>query len=147
MDASVAHGPADANTGEHVDTDELDQLLSRAEVERLRGILEERDDAVLSLAADDMTLLWASRPGAQGVFGRAEEQYQGKDARSFVHPDDVREWARGFRRALAGATVRWEGRALAESGRWVTVCSIMWRTQSGTEILAVTTPVLDAGLS
>jgi transcriptional regulator of aromatic amino acid metabolism len=130
-----------------VDTEELDQLLSRAEVGRLRSILEGRDDAVLSLAADDMTLLWANRPGAQGVFGRAEEQYQGKDARSFVHTDDVRDWERGFRRALDGATVRWEGRALAESGTWMPVRSIMWRTQSGTEILAVTTPMLDLGAS
>jgi hypothetical protein len=130
-----------------VDTDELERLLSRAEVERLRGILEERDDAVLSLVADDMTLLWANRPGSQGVFGRAEEQYQGKDARSFIHADDVREWERGFRRAFDGATVRWEGRALAESGAWVTVRTIMWRTQSGAEILSVTTPVLDPGAS
>jgi PAS domain S-box-containing protein len=124
-----------------VDTDELAQLLSRAEVERLRGILEERDDAVLSLAAEDMTLLWANRPGSQGVFGRAEEQFQGKDARSFIHTDDVREYERGFQRALEGATVRWEGRALTESGDWVGVRSLMWRTQSGTEILAVTTPL------
>jgi hypothetical protein len=124
-----------------VDTDDLERLLSRAEVERLRGILEDRDDAVLSLAAEDMTLLWANRPGSQGVFGRAQEQYEGKDARSFIHADDVREWERGFTRALDGATVRWEGRALAESGVWVGVRSLMWRTQSGTEILAVTTPL------
>jgi PAS domain S-box-containing protein len=124
-----------------VDTGELELLLSRAEVERLRAILEERDDAVLSLVAEDMTLLWATRPGSQAVFGRAEEQYQGKDARSFIHPDEVREWERGFRRALDGATVRWEGRAMTESGAWVGVRSLMWRTQSGREILGVTTPL------
>jgi hypothetical protein len=128
-----------------VDTEELEQLLSRAEVGRLRGIIEERDDAVLSLAAEDMTLLWATRPGSQGVFGRAEEQYQGKDARSFIHPDEVREWERGFRRALGGATVRWEGRAMTESGAWVGVRTLMWRTQAGSEILGVTTPLADPG--
>jgi hypothetical protein len=135
---SGARGVRPRTAGDDVDGDQLEALLSKAEVERLRGVLEDREDAVLSLVSEDLCILWATRPGALGMFGREQDTYQGVDARRFLHPDEVPEWERAMARAFAGATVRWEGRALAEDGVWLRVCSLMWRTQAGNEILAVT---------
>jgi PAS domain S-box-containing protein len=119
----------------------LDDLLSKAEVERLRDVLEDRDDAVLSLADEGYAILWATRPGSRGMFGREDEQYQGMDAREFIHPAEVPDWERAFARALAGETVRWEGNVLRGDGSWLRVASVMWRTQASREVLGVTRPI------
>jgi hypothetical protein len=122
--------------------EELDELLSRAEMERLRGILEDREDAVLSLMSDAGEILWASAPGSASVFRRERrEDYLGHLSSSFIHPDDVEAFERALALARAGGTARWEGRALDAEQRWRPVRSIMWRTHSGTELVAVTVPL------
>jgi PAS domain S-box-containing protein len=126
--------------GGDTEQDPLHELLSRAEVERLRSILEDREDVVLSLADADFTILWATRPGSKELFGRDDEQYRGLDARQFIHPSDLADWHRAFARALAGATVRWEGRVLREDGEWVRISNLMWRTHTGGAVIGVTRP-------
>jgi hypothetical protein len=126
--------------------EELEQLLSRAELERLRGILEDRDDAVLSLVSGAAEMLWASRAGASTVFRRPElAEYRGKSALEFVHPDDQDTYVSALGVAQAGGTASWEGQALDGTGGWVRVRTIMWRTQNGTETVMVTVPVGAAG--
>jgi hypothetical protein len=126
--------------------EELQQLLSRAELERLRGILEDRDDAVLSLVSGAAEVLWASRSGASTVFGRPElAEYRGQSALQYVHPDDQDTYVTAFGVAQAGGTPSWEGQALDGKGGWVRVRTIMWRTQNGTETVMVTVPVGTAG--
>jgi hypothetical protein len=121
--------------------EQLQQLLSRAELERLRGILEDRDDAVLSLVDDAGEVLWASGPGASKVFSRSElAEYRGQRAQEYVHPDDQATYASAFKIAQAGGTARWEGQALDGTGAWIRVRTIMWRTQNGTETVMVTVP-------
>jgi hypothetical protein len=119
----------------------LEGLLSRAEVRRLRAVLDEREDTVLSLNDAAGHVLWATAPGARGVFGRHDEQYRGIHASAFLHPDDLRGWERAFARARGGATVEWEGRVSTGTGGYVAVRVLMWRTQSGEEILSVTFPI------
>jgi PAS domain-containing protein len=96
--------------GAEPDDRRLEGLLSRAEVRRLRAVLDERDDALLSLNDATGHVLWATVPGALGIFGRELEQFRGQHASAFLHPDDQRAWERAFARACAGATVEWEGR-------------------------------------
>jgi hypothetical protein len=122
--------------------DELQQLLSRAELERLRGILEDRDDAVLSLVSGKAEMIWASGAGASRVFRRPElEEYRGQSALQYVHPDDRDNYVSALETAQAGGTARWEGQALDGTGGWVRVRTIMWRAQNGTETVMVTVPI------
>jgi PAS domain-containing protein len=122
--------------------DQLRQLLLRAEVERLRGILEEREDAVLSLTNAAGEILWASSPGSSSLFRReAQEEFRGHHAAVFVHPGDLRSFDRALEMARAGRTASWEGRALDGEQRWRRVRSIMWRTQNSTELVSVTVAV------
>jgi hypothetical protein len=116
----------------------LEALLSKAEVTRLRRILDERDDALLSLNDAAGHVLWATAPGARGVFGRDDDQYRGLHASAFLHPADLPGWERAFAEARRGATVEWEGRVSTADDGYVLVRVLMWRTQSGDEILSVT---------
>jgi transcriptional regulator of aromatic amino acid metabolism len=126
--------------GGSTEEDRLHELLSRAEVERLRSILEDREDVVLSLTDENHTILWATRHGSKELFGRDDAAYRGLDASQFVHPSDLADWHRAFARALAGATVRWEGRVLREGGEWVRISNLMWRTHTGGAVIGVTRP-------
>ena len=69
-------------------TDRLDGLLADSAMVRLRAVLEDRPDAVLSLTAPDLTVLWAATRGAEGVYERDPSQYEGASTWDFVHPDD-----------------------------------------------------------
>lgn len=124
-----------------MEDDQLERFLSRAEVQRLRGLLEDRSDAIVSLLDAEARVLWATAPGSSGMFGRIDDtDYRGQRALDFVHPDDRHAYARVFASASEGSTVRWRGRAFDSHGRWVPVLSMMWRIQGGDAVISVTVP-------
>jgi PAS domain S-box-containing protein len=114
-----------------------DELLVPADLWRLRSLLEDRGDAIVALLGRDLSLQWATRAGASGIYGRDELDVRGADTRTFVHPEDRPSYERAFARALAGDTVTWDGRAGAADGSWQQVRVLLWRTQAGDRVISV----------
>lgn len=117
---------------------DLEDLLSDAALVRLRAVLEERTDAILTLMRPDMTVAWATEPGATHVFRRDSSQYEGRSSREFVHPQDLPSFQRAFDEALAGGTSQWEGRAIDADGAWVIIRVIFWPVRQGRAVVTVT---------
>lgn len=118
--------------------DPLDGLLSNDVMVRLRAILEDRSDAVLSLTAPDLTVLWAAERGAEEIYRRTPEEYEGASTRDFVHPRDLERWEKSVTHALTGAATGFEGRALAGTGEWVRVRSYLWPTWDRDAVVGIT---------
>ena len=119
----------------------LDDVLDDEVVRRVREVLADRPDAIVTLGDAQGRLRWASAPGTQGMFGRTPPQVEGHSRWDFVHPDDVARARRGFARALEGDTVSYTIRARADDGSWVAVTSVAWAVASpwGLAVLAITT--------
>lgn len=116
----------------------LDGLLADSAMVRLRAVLEDRPDAVLSLTAPDLTVLWAATRGAEGVYKRGPAEYEGASTRDFVHPDDLGRWEAAMKHALSGAATGFDGRALDSEGGWVHVRSYLWPTRGRDAVVSIT---------
>lgn len=104
----------------------LDDLLDDEGVRRVRELLADRPDAVVSLLDADGRMLWLSEPGSRGMFGRTPDAVEGQTALDYIHPDDRHRTRDHYAKALAGDTVRWSARALDAEGRWRAVTTVAW---------------------
>lgn len=119
----------------------LDRLLAEDAMVRLRELLEDRPDAVLSLTAPDLTSLWAAERGAEGVYRRQPTEYEGASTRDFVHPEDLPRWEACIARALAGDSARFDGRALVGHEQWILVRTYLWPTMNRDAVVSITVRV------
>ena len=119
----------------------LTDMLATDAVRRVRAVLAERPDAIVTLGDTAGHLLWASAPGTEGLFGRAPESIQGNTRFDYVHPDDVGRARRAFTRALEGETVRYQLRARTADGAWRHVTSVSWCVDGpwGQGVVTITT--------
>ena len=117
---------------------QLDGLLTDSAMVRLRAVLEDRPDALLSLTAPDLTVLWAATRGAEGLYERGPAEFEGASTREFVHPDDLGRWEAAVEHALSGAATGFQGRAMHRDGRWVPVRSYLWATRHRDAVVSIT---------
>jgi PAS domain S-box-containing protein len=110
---------------------------TRDEVTRLRAVLEPRTDALVALLDRELTIVRATRPGTERLFGRRVEKVEDRDGRELVHPDDLEDFELATKRAFGGDTVRWEGRALTSDGSWNPVQVLLWRAQGWEGLVAI----------
>lgn len=120
----------------------LDEMLARREILRLREILAERADVIVTISDPEGRLLWGSRTGSLRMFGRSPSSFEGHDQYAYIHPEDVAHVQRHFVRAMSGETVSYTARALAEDGSWRRVMSVTWRTDgpSGPALVTIALP-------
>lgn len=132
-------GPHDESS--HVGDDQLTDVLDEASVRRIRDLLQDRDDAIVTIADPDGHFLWVSEPGSLGMFGRRPHEVSGTRF-DYTHPEDRSRLRRQLRLAMLGDTVRYTVRGAAADGDWRTVMSVAWAVEGpwGTAIVAITTP-------
>lgn len=109
------------------DTIDLTDLLSEPAARSLAEMLGDREDATISLTTLDGRVLWATSAGATAMYRRRLEEFAGRDATSFIHPDAVRSYEHALARANDGETVRWRGRVSTGDGEWLDVTTVLWR--------------------
>lgn len=119
---------------------ELDDVLSDQALARLRRLLAERDDVILSLISADHRLVWATEPGSRMLFGRAPREVVGVAARDLVIPDDAPVLERSLAAALAGETASCRVRATDASGNPHGVRLVIWPTRDRDHALVITQP-------
>lgn len=120
----------------------LDEVLARPEVRRLRELLAERPDVVVTVTDGDGRLLWGSRAGSLSMFGRTPSSFEGRDVYAYIHPDDLAQVRRSRRRAMDGETANYTARGRAEDGSWRRVTLLTWRTDgpSGPALVSIALP-------
>ena len=120
----------------------LDEVLARPEIRRLREILAERPDVVVTVSAVDGRLLWGSRTGSLNIFGRTPSSFEGRDVYAYVHPDDLATVQHSFRMAADGETANYTARGHTEDGGWRRVALLTWRTDgpSGHALVTIALP-------
>ena len=120
----------------------LHDLLDNPTIRRLRSMLGDRDDVVVTVSDTAGLFLWGTAAGSRGMFDRSPEDYVGVDRFSYLHPEDVDRCRRRFASAVAGDTVSYTARARAEDGSWRTVAVLEWPTDgpAGPVVLTVTLP-------
>lgn len=125
----------------HVGDDQLTDVLDEASVRRIRDLLQDRDDAIVTIADPDGHFLWVSEPGSLGMFGRRPDEVDGTRF-DYMHPEDRSRARHQQRLAMHGATVRYTVRGMAADGGWRTVTSVAWTVGGpwGTAIVVITTP-------
>lgn len=118
----------------------IDAALETPSVRRLRELMEDRSDALVSLATQDGELLWASELGSKRVFGRDLDDFTGTSRFDYIHPDDLPSHRKQHERALRGDTVRATVRAATADGDWTRVTVLMWQvtTELGPLVLSLT---------
>ena len=128
------------DTHQHVA--EITEVLHRPVVERLRGVLAERADVVVTIGDVDGCLLWGSRQGSEQLFHRLPEAYYGHNRFDYVHPSDVAHARRLFAQAVDGETAQYTVRARNAEGDWRLITSLTWRADgpSGSVMVTVTVP-------
>lgn len=119
----------------------LEMLLSEAALVRLRASLGERDDAVVALVGSDLVNLWATPVGAAAVYRRGPDDYVGRSTLRFLPSEDRSRFRQAVSRALAGRTVRYDGRASRGDGGWIEVRSVLWPTIDRDAVVIVSVPV------
>lgn len=117
--------------------DGLDAALDGAMMQRLRAVLAEQPDAVVSLHGRDHALVWADEEQARAVYGRARDDYQGREPDQFMPEPDASRFAAALDDALAGSTVEFRGRAFRGDGIEVAVRTVLWPTPGGDHVVAV----------
>jgi PAS domain S-box-containing protein len=107
---------------------QLEESLQASET-RFRALIEHSADAVSLLDAGG-TILYAS-PSTERVLGYAPEEFVGRNAFEFIHPDDLGRIQGLFAELVSqpGATVRDQFRSRAKGGAW------LWVEGSGTNLL------------
>jgi hypothetical protein len=125
--------PVDVNT-------RVERVLSVASLGRLRELIEGRPDAVLSLIGPDLTLLWASRPGSNGLYGREPDEVEGLHIRHLVITSQGDELVATLQRAFRGETAAIDVDAPDAAGIPVPVRVVAWPTQHDDTVLAITLP-------
>lgn len=122
--------------------DGLEEVLSRPEIRRLREILAERADVVVTVSEPEGRLLWGSQTGSLSMFGRAPSSFEGQSVYAYVHPDDVAHVRRSFQRAMEDDTANYAARGRAEDGSWRRVILLTWRTDgpSGPALVTIALP-------
>lgn len=106
---------------------ELSDLLERADVKRLRELLDGRDDAVLWLASEDGIMRWGSTGGSAAMFGRDPSEYVGDSVFDYIDPRDHETVVGGLMGAArAGDSRTMVYRARAADGSWVEVRTVAW---------------------
>lgn len=120
----------------------LDEVLARPEILRLRELLAERADVIVTISDPDGRLLWGSRTGSLHMFGRTPSSFEGHDQYAYIHADDVAQVRRSFHRAVDGETASYTARARAHDGSWRRVTSVTWRTDgpSGPALVTIALP-------
>ncbi len=107
---------------------QLEEALQASE-KRYRALIEHSADAIALLDAR-ATVLYAS-PSTERVLGYTAEEFVGRDAFAWMHPEDAGRVRARFDEALGrpGATLRECFRYRANSGAWI------WVEGSGTNLL------------
>lgn len=120
----------------------IQAALETPSVRRLRELMEDRTDTLVSLATQDGELLWASESGSKHVFGRDLDDFQGTNRFDYIHPDDLPQHVKHLERALQDETVRDTVRAKTADGGWKRTTALMWlvHTEQGPLVLTVTVP-------
>lgn len=144
-DVPVAHDVP----GAHDDpgTIDLTRLLSEPAARSLADMLADREDATVSLSTLDGRVLWATTAGASAMYRRRLDEFAGREAESFIHPDDVGAYRRAVAAAREGETVRWRGAVSTGDGHWIDISSVLWRIQDPEgrpALLSIAFPVPDA---
>jgi PAS domain S-box-containing protein len=124
----------------------LDELVTSSSIDRLREIVRDREDAVVSLLDPDLNLVWVSRPGARAIFGHDPMPFEGRSSFEFIHPDDAERAREALTRAANGETTDYRSRAKAPGENdWIPLRTVCWAVDgpgAGTDIrvVAVTMP-------
>lgn len=126
--------------------DPLELLVGEQTFEQLRRIVEERDDAVVSVLDREMHMLWVTRRGTRELFGRHPEEFEGDRTIDYTHPDDRDRVLAAHQRAADGERTDISYRTCAYvGGPWYRVRTIKWAVDgAGTDrplIVAVTVRV------
>ena len=121
--------------------EQLEDVLDEGSVRRIRDLLQDRDDAIVTIADPDGHFLWVSAPGSLGVFGRRPEEVSGTRF-DYTHPEDRARLRRQLRLAMLVDTARYTVRGAAADGDWRTVTSVTWAVEGpwGTALVSITTP-------
>lgn len=117
--------------------------LPAADVARLRDLLDDRPDAIVTVTRPDGRLLWGSRAGSEELFQRRPAEYVDHQIWPYIHPDDRDEVAGALRLATLGETATATSRAAVADGRWRRVRTVTWRSSLGTDeevLVHVTVP-------
>ena len=119
----------------------LDELLDDAVVRRVRQLVADRQDVIVTLGDEAGRFRWASEPGSRHLFGRTPADVEGHTRFDYVHPDDEARVRRQHARALQGETVSYTIRARAADDGWVAITSVAWAVRApwGQAILTITT--------
>lgn len=107
-------------------------LLLAADVARLRDLLDDRPDAIVTVTRPDGRLLWGSRAGSEDLFQRRPTEYVDREIWPYIHPDDRDEVAGALRLATLGETATATSRAVVADGHWRWVRTVTWRSNLGT---------------
>ncbi len=105
------------------------QAAIRESESRFRTLIENSSD-MIAMMDRKATLLYAS-PSTTRILGYELDEYVGKDAFSFLHPDDKDKINEMFSNLLKnhGVTINTQYRARHKDGRW------LWIEASGTNLL------------
>lgn len=125
----------------------ITEVLHRPVIERLREVLAERQDVVVTVGDMDGCLLWGSRAGSETMFRRLPEAYLGRSRFDYIHPGDVAHVRRLFAQAVDGETSQYTCRAVTAEGDWRLITSLLWRADgpSGPVMVAITVPAASGG--
>lgn len=121
---------------------DIEEVLGIAAVRRIRELLEERPDAVVTVSDPSGEIVWASELGSRELFGREVAEVEGRSRFDYVHPHDAASVQRAYEQAVQGETVQYAFRAAVSDGEWKPVSTVAWSVMgpSGPLIVAVTVP-------
>jgi PAS domain-containing protein len=106
--------------------------LAAADVARLRDLLDDRPDAIVTITRSDGRLLWGSRAGSEELFHRRPTDYVDREIWPYIHPDDRDEVAVAVSPSVASRRAPATIRAVAADGHWRRVRTVTWRSSLGT---------------
>lgn len=120
----------------------LGEVLNLASVERVRTMLGDRPDAIVTVVDPEGRMLFGSEPGSVEMFGRTPDMYEDTFVWDYIHESDASHVRRQYDRALEGEAVRYTVRAIAADGSWHPVTCVSWSVDGplGRVLVIITTP-------
>jgi PAS domain S-box-containing protein len=116
---------------------EVAALVEGEALQRLRSLLEDREDAAIVVCDEQTRVLWARGPGLRGLLGYALPEVEGRDLPDLAHPADAVTVRVGFETAVAGHSVRLRFRARTTDGRWPPTSATCWAVGRSSPVCVV----------